>query len=853
MNLIYSFYIDDREVFPNYSTDVSLDIELENNQRFYRKKLSGKFTFLRDDYDFLNMQPFDTEFIFIIKKSTDNGKYFTEYYRSKFMKTDCAWNADDKTAIVQPDPIDEYNDVLAGLEKEYNLIELAPEIERVTIQKRPLMQVYQLGDSVLSCFLAGSYWEQECDEITNRDVLVNKYGFTQAKYLREINITVNGTPKEASGLYIGLMTYYGQSGQSIDGVLSHSTNDRFKIYTTSIWSGGRYNNVIYIRDYQNHEQGHTFENIFTYGNYTQTLAEFENIDFLMESFSDYSSGTANGEMATYLIYTRMLTDAEIILGQNTIPVSPDGDIAETNLHYRRVLKKAFDTIEISNVVKTEPAQWGRRDDRMYYNPPASSFDYTYYPITRSSWRYSSVWFRFDNDNKDLERAGRSPFTLRDAFPLSSVIQILLREFAPSITHLPTPEYSQFLYGANNPISQQKFTLLITPKSNILHGDYDRPAQKAPTTLQQITNMLRDVFRCYWYIENGKFKIEHISFFKNGGSYSETPQIGTDLTAIANIRNRKTWGYLTSAWDFDKVDMAERFQFDWMDDVTQGFKGFPIEVLSKYVQQGKIENINVGNFTSDIDYMILNPTAISNDGFALMAATNRDILRDGGSSLNIRSGFITPPDGVVRTSFVRNEFGYGWHYMIINCNPGQTYILNNINTGEQIYGIVWHFYDANRNYLGIELIGNAKITVPNNCYYLGMNWAFETSGSNPEATISLNPTLFSVHEQSYSLPFIERSIGNQVVEMQNGLLSYIVLHPTFWIDDLPARSVKINDDYIYVRGIERKKKQTAQFPVGETDPDPIKLIKTYIGNGEVSKLSINLHSRGCEATLKYDTE
>ena len=62
-------------------------------------------------------------------KSDDWGQTYNQYYKAKFMKTDCTFNDDDKLVTVQPETIDQYNDVLAGLEKEYNLIELAPQIE----------------------------------------------------------------------------------------------------------------------------------------------------------------------------------------------------------------------------------------------------------------------------------------------------------------------------------------------------------------------------------------------------------------------------------------------------------------------------------------------------------------------------------------------------------------------------------------------------------------------------------------------------------------------------------------------------------------------------------------------------
>ena len=71
-------------------------------------------------------------------------------------------------------------------------------------------------------------------------------------------------------------------------------------------------------------------------------------------------------------------------------------------------------------------------------------------------------------------------------------------------------------------------------------------------------------------------------------------------------------------------------------------------------------------------------------------------------------------------------------------------------------------------------------------------------------------------------------------------------------DLPARRVNINGTDTYAYGIERKKKQTLNFPAYD-DPNPMQLIKTYLGNGQVDKLSVNLHSRSIKATLKYDTE
>lgn len=707
-------------VNPIYKDDLAKELELETNQQFYRAKLSGKINFIRDDYDFINNQSFDTEFVIRIMQSNDGGLSFLPCYMGKFMKTDCEWNNDDKKVTVQPDVYDQYNNVLAGLEKEYNLIELAPQITQLNYKKRPLIQIYIPGDSVVSCFLSGMYWEQDANVVTDRNALLNTYYFALCNLLKEINVTGTTNPN-VNGLYSGRMSI---SNNVFTGTMRPNVSNGYYIYVSQVYTPPFFSAVtVQIR--QSSDDKVMYSYIANIGGNNP----WDNADFDAPAVSGSgATGSAHCEMATYSIYARYLCDVEQVLNVDTYPL-PTDDIVEDNRNYNRVVRYALDIAYISNQSSNEPTQWGIRDDGTYFMPPYSIYGDIFYPIARSTWRYASIWFAFYLADWILEEAAQSPYTLRDTNPLSSVISVLLQKIAPEITHEGTEEYSKFLYGSNRPIGDYNFTLLITQKTNVTKGDYDRPAQKAPITLQQITNMLRDCFRCYWYIEDNKFKIEHIQFFRNGGSYN-SPTIGTDLTRLQNIRNGKNWSFATTSWSFDKIDMPERYQFDWMDDVTEAFKGNPIEIISKYVTAGKIESINISNFTSDIDYMILNPNNISDDGFALFAA---------------------------------------------------------VKNGDQ-----------------------------------------------------------------YDLPFIEFNFGASKFILQNAILSMQYLQPTFYIYDLPAYKVEINGSEMRALGIDRKKKQTVNYP-SINDPDPMKLIKTNLGNGQVEKISINLCSRMNKLTLKYDTE
>lgn len=714
-------------VRPNYKDDLTLDYELETNQRFYRAKLSGKINFVRADYDIINNAPFDSEFFLYIEKSDDWGQTYNQYYKAKFMKTNCTFNDDDKLVTVQPETIDQYNDVLAGLEKEYNLIELAPQIEFLTIRKRPLIQIYVPGDSIVSCFLGGTNWEQDANATTDQNALIQTYHFALCNILKEIQITSHGSPAVISGLYTGRMAT-GASANVFEGKLYPELNVNYYIYITQQRIDGLPFGAVVVEIRKQSDDTAMFRYI------KSTTLPFDTLEFDLTAVEGSgATGTMHADMKSYNIYARYLCDVEKIDDLNTYPLPAD-DIVDNNRNYRRAIGYAIDVAFISNNFSDTPTEWGLADSGKYFEPPYSIYGQTFYPIARSTWRYASLWFGFYLMDWILEKKARKAYTLRDVFTLSSCINVLLKEFAPGITHEATPEYSQFLYNTNNPISGKSFKLLISQKSNIINGEYQTPAQKAPITLQQIMTMLRDIYKCYWYIEDGKFKIEQINWFRNGGSYGYNPIIDYDLTQLENVRNGKKLAFATSEYSFDKVDMPERYQFEWMDDVTTPFEGLPIEITSKYVTAGKIEEINISNFTSDIDLMLLNPGAISSDGFALFAA-------------------VTPSGG------------------------GQL-----------------------------------------------------------------------------ELPFTRQTVEDVEYYLQNGYLAFINIQPTYWVYDMPARNFKINNAQSHAMGgIERKKKQTLNFPAGTTDPNPMQLVKTYIGNGQVDKLSVNLCSRNIKATLKYDTE
>lgn len=718
---------------PVYKDDLNLEYELETSQQFYRKKLSGKLTYTFDDYKFIMACDFSTVYYVTIIKSNDLGLSWEKYWSGKFMQTDCTISLDDMTVEVKPDVFDEYNDILAGFEKEYDLIPLTPEIESLTITKRPIIQVYLPGDDKISCFVSGMSWEQDVlTAVDNRSDLKNKYWFYFTQLLKEIDLSAEGGALEDLGRnYVGNMQILDPDDETpvfYEGDLSHPYLNTYRLHIRYSKIGPLTNRVAIalVRTTDNMRLYYFEKDIVSSTQILDTL-EFT----LTPEEGSGMVGTLKGYMYSYSIYARLICDVETISGNTTQPI-PTDDFVGNNKNYTHAIGYDVDIAYISNRYSDTTTEYGKTGWGQYFAPPVLITLAKMYPLGQSKWLNTSVWFSSSVWDSIFEKYGRKEYIVPDNFPLWSVISVLLGQIAPGVTHLPTSEYSEFLYGTTNPITGiSNQTLLITPKSNIINGIYNTPAQKAPTTFQQIMSMLANTYKLYWFIEDDKLRIEHILYFKNGGSYVLSPEMVLDLTQIANKRNYKPIAFGQSSYKFDKPEMSSRYEFSWMDDCNKVFNGYPIEILSKYVEADKKEDITVSNFTSDIDYMLCNPDNISQDGFAIFAA---------------------------------------------NLVDGQ-----------------------------------------------------------------------------YKVPFVSLMFDNMISELQNGFLAFVNLQPTYWIYDLPARRARINEKEITVKGIERKKKQTVVFPIGQDDINPNGIIKTFVGNGQISKLSINLSSRLAEAELKFNTE
>lgn len=583
---------------------------------FYRTKIKGVLKLLNSDYSLLFDQPFDTEFLIDIEDST---KVF-ENYTGVFYKTDCKWDDDSKIVVIKHETRDEYEYILAGLNKTFNLIDLKPELESIDVKRRPLIQIYIPGSTVVTNVMGATFWEQEIqtEPITDTNDLINVYKFFNSQNIRSI----------ASGYSSVLSTdvtgAYDDNRENGDYRLIEESRRPFLART-------RYRFTILKIS--------TGEPLYR----TQWTKKTKPI-ITTVLFGGINGNTGSFYFTEYRIYTRYYTDVEVVDEQPTHTI-PSTDIVANNSNYETVigydLSGAF---QFYDEFSKAPTKFGKVPDDApnkgeYYKEltvlPSSGLSNPI-PISSSHWVATSLWFFNSKTIRQNEFNNGADFQLRNSYPLHSVIDVLLRASGSRIVFNNNSSHSEVLYSGSNPITSftyldfdgslgvektvQNFHISITPKSNILIGDYDQPAQKLNVSLSQILRMLKDTMRLEWHIRDNRLILEHISWYQNGGTYS-TPKVGLDLTTDTNIKNNLSWGFAQNKWEFDKQDMPQRLEYNWMDDVSTAFEGFPIEVSSKFVQQGKIDDYTIGNTTTDIDFLMANPNEASKAGLVMLGCVD----------------------------------------------------------------------------------------------------------------------------------------------------------------------------------------------------------------------------------------
>ena len=595
------------DVHPVFGDDIKINISREENQIFKREKIEGTFKFVGNEFDLIYQCSIFTKFTLEVYRED-------EFVGSAdFIRTDCEFNLDDKICSVKLTTKDIYEKILNSYDNKYNLVKLAPQRESVTLTKRAILQFYVRGENVVTNVVGGVHYEQSCKEVYNASDLKDIYhfgGYLPLSYIYINNVIDATAPSDVLGGYFMDNPTAGSAGI----FYINATNSNYRIQLTYLVAEWR----LLLFDSSTNKA-------LASANVPNVQSGSQAITF--SSDGDYASGTFNSDGD---LYCRLLLPKQV---DQSYQRSMDGDITDYDSNYPYVgsisLGQFAPKMKMVVDKSTTPTEWGIDSGGTYFMYPTLDADQqkkgvSPIPIGQSHWERMSSWLLSDDDVSDLVDDFDTTFVLKDSYPIWSAIAVLLKEIDDTISFEGTQDYSMFLYsGAMQELYSYDFlgcrnAMHITPISNIKKTFYEQAAQKGEISLKQILDMLRNVYNCYWFIDSEKrLRIEHIVYFKNGNSYTNEKPIPTiDVTNKKNLPTGEGWDFAQNTVEYETGKCPARYEFKWGDNCTYPFLGEPIDVKDIYLDASKKESVGIDNFLADIDYIVSNPSEVSDDLFAL---------------------------------------------------------------------------------------------------------------------------------------------------------------------------------------------------------------------------------------------
>ena len=409
-------------VKPHYK-ELNKKYAKENSQEFFRISLDGKLNLFGQDFELVYSSNIEDQHIFLIDKyNRESGKWL-QYYKGEFSKTDCKFDYTKKKCELKTSPIDEYNEVMNKYENTYDLIKLAPELTKINLHKRSLMQVYVLGANSISNFFGGTYWEDDVNEAVNSaDDLVNKYYFAYIKAGNEFDVKgaqvteVNGVYAGSNGAWDNWNGYTAKFVKTVTAIttplpssgvptvydISSTSSRKAKTYTGSSGGGGAYNEDLYkLRIIKNSTSAVVYESEQLLYTSSPDNIYIDRDDIKMVNTSNSGDTFTIANTFVYHIYCRLLCDVDTVTDsegtKNTYDL-PSDDFVTDNRNYKKCIGLTGGMFFCTSRTVDEPTRYGLNDYGKYFTNqfiPGSAGLERPLPISRNSWANASLWYVYD--------------------------------------------------------------------------------------------------------------------------------------------------------------------------------------------------------------------------------------------------------------------------------------------------------------------------------------------------------------------------------------------------------------------------------------------------------------------------
>lgn len=586
----------------------------DNGCVYHTLSIEGSVEFWGVDFERVNACAVRTvfELVLFVKGRGEVG-------RCEFRKTDCEWDIDHAVCTVNISTKDRYKKFEDGKSNEYNVVKLGLEKNEIGLYVYPQNQVYFQYDDVISLI---GHTGTPAQPTVARTLI--KQSMIFGSFWRE---------------YVALR--HEQSGAVYSAVVDTRTDltENFSIDGLSFRGcciGERHDYDNTQKVYYGHFNGNNNIAGFLWTLNDRPVSgayglQQRNYEYLLTQFGiGYYISTCR----IWIPYFRTVSPKSKLY--NVSDDIPSNDITSgINNNYKSIVyniitdSEANAHIAISTRTSNYDKGYGRvANSDSYYDTPDDNQHWV--PARKDSWMAGvSIWVGDLYVTYNTIRNFSTFSKIKDFYNLGDVIKAVVKQIDPDVEFENDTEHSAFLFAQTNPVSSmQQGALYISQKSNILKLDYDYPAWLAPVTWAKIETLLKNAFGCYWdlVMRDGRphLRIEHLTFYMNGGSYSDDTSGILDLTALRDTANRQPTAGKTNRWKWDtsgggRYSSASRYEFGWMDTQSEIFDGATIEVPDSHrlFTNKKTEERKIDWFSSDIDFLMAVPSECSSDGFAIL--------------------------------------------------------------------------------------------------------------------------------------------------------------------------------------------------------------------------------------------
>ena len=873
-----------RECSPLYGDDLSVAINMEAGQWYRKRKLESKLTFVRGDYGWIMARPFDGTFRLSIQSSTDGGATWQNYLEGTFSRANLEIDEDNQSVMLDGlNEGGEYNVIENGKDEEYDLMKVIPDSEAKEVQGQvhPALAMVDecssltVSSSDVYCntpFRSGGYnSETENYWAEDRNMAGNPRG-----YLCAIIAEAKISEGVYEGTYCGTVVYATLSKEWEDNV-----GRRYVVTMTSV-AGYLYNESRnkYLGMGLWHNDDIHSRNAYVRFTLNDSIYATQQInDMYVDNpyYSPLGYSVNNGaiEIKLHYIYSTLL------LGLPVVPFVYGTNFLETSPYYKSYKKFTDDTnltimpsvrtVEQPNGYRLVPGTGEQGTVPQYYAPPTD--DDSWIPLAEDNWDYASMWYKIvpTVGNGLLDPSKIGTFRWSRCWTLGTCIKWLLKKITNNkVVFDESVSGSEFLYSVKNPVTQgEPFEYLFTQKSNVMRpSNGGESAARCIVRLDWFLDFLRNALNCYWWLEerNGgtyAFRVEHVEWFRRGGSYTGQMNAQFNLTEIKTLRNFIRRGVAAKRLDddlhkysYEMSGMSEKYTFSWQGDGgSDDFKGNPMFFKAGWIEKGTSESHEVNNIFADLAWLMLNAgseveSSKNYDGlfaFAGYRAYSALSWRENSAPVmrypQIATGshiaafmeiWLTAPEGQTITVTLRNTDTMAVIEQTVITGTGHPQMLRLMVDYLSISGDLVLFADFGADYRQV--------------------------------------TVHRVHAMMgniYNVPNVENRLGDGY--LQNGALAWPWLQCEYLHYDVPAQrwgfryddadDLDLHDAWETDGTVKLRKKQDVSMLPLPTKSDEEKLAQGVIGGlrdsqqqlqtGIVKSATINLGTRNAKLVLMYD--